>query len=570
MKIDTEIKSQYKLKHKIREQIKERIRKPDNFNKLMDNVYNNKTKLKTEINKLPFNHNTTDLEISKNSTDYEQIWEIAIDKWTRNWNFYRAQLTDSILEKFQTNNKRHKRQIKEDYVELTGQNVNGSAVGPQDTFIEHYDCDAEEITNGKYYELNKISTCKFKPLDLEMTKTEVQLLSKAVEIKAYAVTGTIKERVEWCSQHTHYIRANRPSYYVSDAQRTKILDPDEVRNELARINLLRNTKYKPTRHNISFNYLANPPQQKRIEDVQGRIQLDIDTPMVPTYGRIVYDYTNPTWIPNKIKNAQSNCLTGVKTQNRIDILDWTLEIKEVSLILNLDTEDISYMGTKLPCDLHKGECLPTPFTKATIVWEPQTHCQLFELIRFDAYMVKYQERYWIETNAEWSSVQKPDVKQKVKFNNTASIATRFEIYPLVERECGSPQPLHKTEYDDIYIIYEYGFDMHTGQKVTGKEDKFENEKFIKIKPKQIMSQYTRYEDEENQNYYYGFVNENTHLQMKMDLYMSNIYSRISLQAIEFYSQICEQTRNIRQLTLTQVQKNTPLLGYILTGDRSIF
>ena len=56
----------------------------------------------------------------------------------------------------------------------------------------------------------------------------------------------------------------------------------------------------------------------------------------------------------------------------------------------------------------------------------------------------------------------------------------------------------------------------------------------------------------------------------MDLYMSNIYSRISLQAIEFYSQICEQTRNLRQLTLTQVQKNTPLLGYILTGDRSIF
>ena len=51
----------------------------------------------------------------------------------------------------------------------------------------------------------------------------------------------------------------------------------------------------------------------------------------------------------------------------------------------------------------------------------------------------------------------------------------------------------------------------------------------------------------------------------MDLYMSNKYSRISLKAIEFYSQICEQTRNLRQLTLTQVQKNTPLLGYILTN-----
>ena len=127
------------------------------------------------------------------------MWEIAIDKWTRNWNFYRKKLTNSMLDKFNMNNKRQKRQTKVDFVELPGQNLNGSATRPQDIFIEPYDCDAEEITNVKYYELNKISTCKFKPLDIDMTKTEVQLLSKAqaVEIKAYAVTGIIKERVEW-------------------------------------------------------------------------------------------------------------------------------------------------------------------------------------------------------------------------------------------------------------------------------------------------------------------------------------------------------------------------------------
>ena len=73
--------------------------------------------------------------------------------------------------------------------------------------------------------------------------------------------------------------------------------------------------------------------------------------------------------------------------------------------------------------------------------------------------------------------------------------------------------------------------MHTGQKVTKKKDKFDDEKFIKIKPEQIISERTRYEDKENQQYYYGFLNEETHLNMKMDLYMSNIYSRISLQAI---------------------------------------
>ena len=91
-------------------------------------------------------------------------------------------------------------------------------------------------------------------------------------------------------------------------------------------------------------------------------------------------------------------------------------------------------------------------------------------------MVKYQDRYWIETNAEWTNVQQHDITQKIKMNKTDTIATKFEVHPLEERECGSIQPIHKTQYDDIYIIYEYGFDMHTGQKVTRKKDKFEEEK----------------------------------------------------------------------------------------------
>ena len=192
--------------------------------------------------------------------------------------------------------------------------------------------------------------------------------------------------------------------------------------------------------------------------------------MVPPYGRTVYDYTNPMWIPSAIKNAQSNRMKGPRKQNKIHILEWTLEIQEVTLILNLDTEEISYMGTKLPCDLRKGDCLPTPLTKATIVWEPQTDCQLFELIRFDASMVKYQDRYWIETNAKWTTVQQPDITQIVKQKKTDNIDTRFEVYPLVERECGPLQAIHKTKYDDIYIIDEYGFDMHTKSNKKEREN----------------------------------------------------------------------------------------------------
>ena len=44
--------------------------------------------------------------------------------------------------------------------------------GPKDIFIEHYDCEINEISNVKYYELNEISTCKFKPVELRWRKQE--------------------------------------------------------------------------------------------------------------------------------------------------------------------------------------------------------------------------------------------------------------------------------------------------------------------------------------------------------------------------------------------------------------
>ena len=62
-------------------------------------------------------------------------------------------------------------------------------------------------------------------------------------------------------------------------------------------------------------------------------------------------------------------------------------------------------------------------------------------------------------------------------NDTKSqIATRFEIFQTVAHECGSPKPIHKREYDDIYILYEYGFNMKTGKEITKQKDKFENKK----------------------------------------------------------------------------------------------
>ena len=139
---------------------------PSNYTGKLNNltghiIHNhNHTNFRSYPEYFTYNTNIKELEEFKNSTDYKAMWEVAIDKWTRNWNLGREQLTDSILSKFNLNNEIQKRQTN---IDLTGRNINGSANGPQDIFIEHYDCDVDEISNVKYYELNKISTCKFKP-----------------------------------------------------------------------------------------------------------------------------------------------------------------------------------------------------------------------------------------------------------------------------------------------------------------------------------------------------------------------------------------------------------------------
>ena len=92
------------------------------------------------------------------------------------------------------------------------------------------------------------------------------------------------------------------------------------------------------------------------------------------------------------------------------------------------------------------------------------HCQFFEIIRYDAFIVKYQDRYWIKTKTDWTIVQEINKNNHTNINKSDSqIVTRFEIYTKTEYQCGSTKPLQSTNYEDIYIIYENGYDMNTGR-----------------------------------------------------------------------------------------------------------
>ena len=133
MKIETKNELEHRLHQRVKQRLKDRINDRmterltyfQNKNKTLNNYSNTLQKNYTgkliNITKhIIHNHNQTnfrsypeyftydthikELEEYKNSTDYKAIWEIAIDKWTRNGNFYREELTDSMLSKFNLNN----------------------------------------------------------------------------------------------------------------------------------------------------------------------------------------------------------------------------------------------------------------------------------------------------------------------------------------------------------------------------------------------------------------------------------------------------------------------------------
>ena len=231
--------------------------------------------------------------------------------------------------------------------------------------------------------------------------------------------------------------------------------------------------------------------QNRLEKLQGGKNFPYHTPLKPPYRRLAYDYTDESWVPGARFNPQSNCKSGRRVQSRVHHLDWTPGLGSVSITLNLETKEIPQGGTKLHCDIEKGYCHPTALTKATIIWEPEVHCQIFEMIRFDAYVVKYQDRYWIETNKDWTLVQELSKQNKnnTNNNNTTQIATRIEVYTKPQFHCESTKPIYTTEYEDIFIIYEHGFDMNTGKPYDTNINTFENQKFIKINSKDVSRQH---------------------------------------------------------------------------------
>ena len=71
-------------------------------------------------------------------------------------------------------------------------------------------------------------------------------------------------------------------------------------------------------------------------------------------------------------------------------------------------------------------------------------------------MIKYNNRYWIESLPNITTFEKP----KSPFHRTEPPAyTRIEIFEEQTYLCDTPTPYHVTQYEDVFITYTGGFDI---------------------------------------------------------------------------------------------------------------
>ena len=287
-------------------------------------------------------------------------------------------------------------------------------------------------------------------------------------------------------------------------------------------------------------------------------------------------------------NNPSNCKADTKNKGYQEIMffDWKIQLEKIQLTRDLSDNTMIYQGIRLPCKNDQGYCDPTTRTRATIVWFFEDTCTIFQVAKKHARIIKFHEKYFIES-IPYKQVN-PSYKQSNNFKTSHDIEnklTRFQIYQETEFACKYTNPLYKTQYSEILVEYEKGFDMTTGKikfnpSVTGhhKNDgtpyvpvnfyKYNGQRGGKLTP--LDSKSTRLQEISlMNNTYFVNIHDDIHLDMKLDYTISRIFQEMSLSELETLHQLCELERTLLQSLALAVLK-IPYAGYLLSGKKIKF
>ena len=304
---------------------------------------------------------------------------------------------------------------------------------------------------------------------------------------------------------------------------------------------------------------------------------------------MTYDLHDKHWIPHIGINDSSNFKADTKNKGYQEIMffDWKIQLEKVQVTRDLKDDTILYQGIRLPCKNDQGYCDPTTRTQATIVWFPEGNCTVFQVARIHARMINFHQKYLIESIPfeKVNPTQRGSTKFR-KIHNIENKLTHFQIYHEIEIACRYKNPLYKTQYSEILVDYDEGFDVTTGKI---KFDPYathhlinEDTSYIPVNLRKSAgnpggrlepydSESTRLQELSLLNStYFGAIHSDIHLDMKLDYTISRIFQQMSLTELETLHQLCELERTQILQSLALAVLKIPYAGCLLSGNISNF
>ena len=204
-------------------------------------------------------------------------------------------------------------------------------------------------------------------------------------------------------------------------------------------------------------------------------------------------------------------------------------------------------------------------------------------------MIKFHEKDFIESipfdNVNPSQMRNRNSKYR-NIHNIENKLSRSQIYHETEFACKYQNPLHKTQYSEILVKHDEGFDMTTGKLKYNphatQHPLNEGTSYIpvnllkntgnpggKVKPRDTESTQLQELSQMNSTYF-GAIQYDIHLDMKLDYTISRIFQQMSLSELETLHQLCELERTQILQSLALAILNIPYTGFLLSGNRSHF
>ena len=339
--------------------------------------------------------------------------------------------------------------------------------------VSHYDCEKQH--NLRQCHLLNVKPCTEAPSNIQHAKVRarVYVRAKAKRVKAFKCEGYAKKERKNCFQGSvKYRRVDRTVWNHNTLPLSITLNPLERKSLVSHLNGTNNKILNNFNYNRTFTLLEDHYFQEKLEQYQTPFTVyNFNTKYTGTF---TYMPANKTWIYDP-KNPFHNC----PAHNQFDVnpVSWRLSVSEVELTFD-DTENLMLIdGHALPCYIADGFCKPTTKTPFTLVWFSDDFCLVFTLQGFVRRMTKIDDRYWIETDSfvHSSLPNKTDTSSGIKGTSFPYIhaphtknphnpgLSRFELFPHTQTFCGKLEPLYTTQYSDLFVTYQEGFNMHTGQ-----------------------------------------------------------------------------------------------------------